>query len=255
MANTKTYNLDPNVFLPTSQSGVAQHPGDRTAAAWSKILADCNDVGGRGNESLDTAGALALDVYESRLLVNNTMAFSLAAPTLQGQRKLVRCITAANTPAATLTVSSPDDTAGFICPTTFFFDNVGQMLELEATPALKWRCIQKQRTGMKTLTVGSTATTGICDMSHVALSVTGTVSSTGANALPNGAAVGEILTIGVTTAALSPSGTLGGTYIKKDGTAGTTLSVWVNATDQATLVWTGAGWKALTLIPAALVIA
>jgi hypothetical protein len=158
-------------------------------------------------------------------------------------------VSAASTPAGTLTVSSPDDTAGFVCPATFFFDNAGQEIELIATAALKWRCIRKKRVGVKTLTVGTTVTTGICDMSNVDLSITGTVSSTTTKALPNGAAVGETVAITVSTAASTPIGTLGGAFVKKDGTAGTTLAWTGNATtDQAVLVWSGTGWKAQVLI-------
>ncbi len=194
-----------------------------------------------------TSGALSLTIPQTNLSVTGTQAFTLAAPTTPGQRKKVVCSVAATTPAGTLTVSSPDDSTGFVCPATFFFDTVGQTLEFEATNALKWRCINKIRVGSKTLVVGTTVTTGICDMSHISLSITGTVSSTTTMALPNGAAVGEIVSINVSTAASIPSGTLGGTYLSKTNAAATGLAAFTLITDNVTLQWSGAAWKVISV--------
>ncbi len=182
------------------------------------------------------------------------MAFTLAAPTFAGQEKLITCVAAASTPAATLTVSSPDDTTGFVCPATFFFDNKGQTLLLRATAGLKWRCIQKIRTGVKALVIGTTVTTGICDMSHVDVSVTGTVASTSTKALPNGAAVGELCAITCSTAASTPHGDLGGTFVKKDGTAGTALDDFTATSDSVLLQWTGAAWQPVAMQTTALAV-
>lgn len=201
-----------------------------------------------------SSGALDLTRRLSEISVSGTKAFTLAAPTYAGQEKEVLCVAAASTPAGTLTVSSPDDTTGFVCPATFFFDNVGQKLVFRATSALKWRCVEKIRTGVKTLTVGTTTTTGICDMSHVNLSVTGTVASTTTMALPNGAAVGELCQVSCSTAASTPHGDLGGTFITKTGTAGTALDDFTAVTDQALLQWTGAAWKPIVLTGSALAV-
>jgi hypothetical protein len=194
-----------------------------------------------------SSGALALDRYKSEISVSGTKAFTLAAPTAAGQRKKVVCVAATATPAGTLTVSSPDDTTGFVCASSFFFDNVGQELEFEATAALKWRCVAKKRVGRKALVIGTTVTTGICNMSHVDVSVTGTVASTSTMALPNGSAVGEIVSITCSTASTTPHGDLGGTYAKKDGTAGTLLDDFTLVTDNALLEWNGSAWKPLIL--------
>jgi hypothetical protein len=213
------------------------------------IAALTADLGaGEAKDAISAAGACSLTRVYTELTISGTKAYTLAAPTAVNQRKVITCVSAASTPAGTLTVTSPDDTTGFVCPATFFFDNVGQEITLIATAALKWRCINKKRTGVKTLVVGTTVTTGICDMSNVDLSITGTVSSTTTKALPNGAAVGEMVAITVSTAATTPIGTLGGAFLKKDGTAGTTLAWTGNAvTDQAILVWNGTGWKGITL--------
>lgn len=257
MANSKVYNVDPNILLPTAEAGVAQSPASRTDGFWAKLFRRANGCAGAGYEIVDTtATALALDVLESRLTISSTMALTLAAPTYPGQRKTVRAISAASTPACTLTVSSPDDTTGFVCPPTFFFDNRGQSITFEATPALKWRCVEKIRTGVKVLTIGTTVTTGICDMSHVDVAGTGTVASTSTMALPNGAAVGELCSVTCSTAASTPHIDLGGAYIGKDGTtAKTLLDDFTLVTDMALLQWNGAAWKPLMLTGTTLTVA
>lgn len=244
--------IDPNILFATAEAG-AQNPADRNASFYATIIKAINSAYGR--ESITAPGALSLLDFASEIAVDGTDAFTLAAPTYIGQRKRVVIVGAANTPAGTLTVSSPDDTTGFVCPATFFFDAVGQTLEFRATAALKWRCIEKIRTGFKALVIGTTVTTGICDMSHVDVAVTASVASTGAKALPNGAAVGELCGITCSTAASTPHGDLGGAFLKKDGTAGTLLDDFTLVTDNALLMWTGAAWKPMILAGTTLSIA
>lgn len=197
-------------------------------------------------EALTVAGALSLNVFHSTIAVSGTMAMTLAAPTVSGQRKKVTAISAASTPAATLTVASPDDTAGFVCPATFFFDGVGQELEFEATPALKWRCIRKKRAGApKVLVIGTTVTTGIADMTHLSLSVTGTVASLTTKGVPNGAAVGELLCINCSTAASTPHGDIAGAFATITGAAATALDDFTAVTDAMTFEWNGSAWQLL----------
>lgn len=217
------------------------------------LLTGSSAVGQASGVEVVTAGALSLGTQITELSVTGTKAYTIAAPTSVGQTKVVRCTVAASIPAGTLTVSSPDDATGFVCPATFFFDNVGQLLVLEATSALKWRCIQKIRTGVKSLVVGTTVTTGICNMSHVNLSITGAVSSTTTMALPNGAAVGELLSITVSTAASIPSGDLGGVYVKSDGTAGTLIDGMAATTDVIQLMWMGAAYRVMSSYTAAVI--
>lgn len=206
-------------------------------------------------EAISASGAL-LTHGTSELTVSGTKAYTLAAPEFAGQRKVVRCVAASSSPLGTLTISSPDDTAGFVCPATVCFTNPGQLIEFEATSGLKWRAIRKIRTGVTALVIGTTVTTGICDMTHVDVSVTGTVASTTTKALPDGAAVGEIVSITCSTAASTPHGDLGGTYIKKDGTsAGTLLDDFTLVTDNAQLMWNGSAWKPLILAGTTLSIA
>lgn len=198
-----------------------------------------------GVDTLDAAGAVSLKTFETRLTVSGTMALTLAAPTVSGQRKRVVCQSAASTPAATLTVSSPDDTAGFVCPASFFFDTAGQAIEFIATAALKWRAIAKRRVGWKTLVVGTTTTTGIADMSMINLSVTGTVASLTTKGIPNGAAIGELLLVGCGTAASTPHGDIAMTAVGTSGTAATALDDFTATTDHLLFMWTGAAWQLL----------
>lgn len=228
-----------------TQTMIAQITNFR-ADLMAALTTDLNE--GQSVDAVSAAGALSLTRELSELTIAGTMAFTLAAPTYVTQRKKIRCVAASATPAGTLTITGPDSVAGFVCPATFFFTTVGQEITLEATSGLLWRCIAKKRAGVKTLVVGTTVTTGIADMVNIDLSITATVSSTTTKALPNGAAVGEICAVTVSTAASTPIGTLGGAFSKKDGTAGTTLAWSGNAvTDQAILQWDGAGWKGITL--------
>lgn len=207
---------------------------------------DIETVLGPDVEDVSAPGALSLDYETTRLSVDGTDAFTLAAPRYAGQIKRVVCIAAANSPLGTLTVSSPDDTSGFTCPATFLFTDKGQTLVFEGTPALKWRCIQKVRTGAKTVVVGTTELTGIADMQHLNLSIDGTKTSTGTKGIPVGAAPGEILVVGCSAAANTPHGDIYCTAVRNTaGTAGNTLDDFTAVTDHVVMMWTGAEWQIL----------
>jgi hypothetical protein len=203
---------------------------------------------GGGVQALAAPGAVNVSTYVTELSVDGTDAFTLAAPTIAGQRKRIVCVAAANTPAGTLTVSSPDTTTGFVCPATFFFDTVGQALEFRATAGLKWRCIKVDRTGgtADNVVVGTTAITNKLWRTY-ALSITGSVAST----LPNGAAVGEQIQVICTTVALGGAGTLDGAFFGGAALAYTHLGAFgvVASTtvvgDCALLEWDGTAWKVL----------
>lgn len=203
---------------------------------------------GEAIDAVSASGALSLTRVRTELSTTGTDAYTLAAPTFTNQRKVITCVLAASTPAGTLTVSSPDDTTGFICPATFFFDTVGQEIELVATAALKWRCVRVVRKGgvADGVVVGTTAITNKLWRTY-ALSITGTVNST----LPNGAAVGEQINVICTTAALSPIGGLAGTFKGGAAAAYTALgAIGVVASttvvgDCALLEWDGTSWVVL----------
>lgn len=206
-----------------------------------------------GVDAVSAAGALDLTKYVTELTVSGTKAYTLAAPTVAGQRKRIVCVSAASTPLGTVTISSPDDTAGFVCSTTFTFTDVGQAIELQATTALKWRATRVQRTGgaADAVVVGTTVLTGLNLWLRYCLSITGTVSSTGTKALPNGSAVGERCIITNSTAALTPIGSIDGTFTGMIAEAYTHLGaigVVASATvvgDCAVLEWTGSAWAVI----------
>ena len=206
-----------------------------------------------GIDAVSAAGALDLTKYTTELTVSGTKAYTLAAPTIAGQRKRIVCVSAASTPLGTVTISSPDDTAGFVCSTLFTFTDVGQAIELQATTALKWRCTRVQRAGgaADNVVVGTTVLTGLNLWLRYCLSVTNTVSSTGANALPNGSAVGERIIITNSTVSGTPVGSIDGVFkgmINESYTHLGAIGVVASATvvgDCAVLEWTGSAWSVI----------
>jgi hypothetical protein len=200
-------------------------------------------------DALSSDGACSLTVLVTELSVTGTDAYTLAAPTRTGQRKIIRCVLAASTPAATLTITSPDTTTGFVNRATYFFDTVGQEITLEATAGLLWRCVDIKRAGgdiADKIVVGTTAITNKM-WAVYALSITGTVNST----LPNGTCVGERITVICTTAASTPIGGLAGAFKGGAGIAYTALgAIGVVASttvtgDTAILEWDGAAWNVM----------
>jgi hypothetical protein len=201
-----------------------------------------------GVDALTAAGALSLSFYESTLAVSGTMAFTLAAPTVAGQKKRITCISAASTPLGTVTVTSPDTTTGFVLPSTLVFTAVGQSIELVATSGLLWRANSLRRAGVQILVVGTTVTTGMVLAQNYSLSVTGTVSSTtGSNrGVPNGLIPGEIIVVSQSTAASTPVGNIEGVFVTLANVTATDLQAWGATTDTCTLQWNGARWLVVT---------
>lgn len=218
-------------------------------------IAQLSDSIGFGIESVSAAGALALDQYTTELTVSGTKAFTLAAPTVAGQRKRIVCVAATSTPLGTVTISSPDTTTGFACASSFIFTDVGQAIELVATGATTplWRCVRVQRAGgaANNVVVGTTVLTGFNLWLRYCLSVTATVSSTGTQGIPNGSAVGERIAVTNSTAASTPVGSITGTFVglinesyTTLGTIGVAASTTVTG-DMALLEWTGSAWSIL----------
>lgn len=199
----------------------------------------------QGNvDGVSASGACALDRVVTELTVSGTKAYTLAAPTHAGQKKIVRCVSAASSPAGTLTVSSPDDTTGFVCSAAFVFDTAGQEVEFEATSALKWRAVRVKRAGgtANNVVIGTTVLTGYNLWALYCCSVTATVSSTGTKALPNGSSVGERCVVGCSTAASTPIGNINFTGKTTAGAAATDLQAIGATTDYVCLEWDGQAW-------------
>lgn len=193
-------------------------------------------------EAVSAAGALSLNTYLTELTVSGTLAFTLAAPTFAGQKKLIRCVSAASTPLGTVTISAPETLAGLVLPSTVTFTAVGQEIELEASSALKWRCRRAKRAGVQILVVGTTATAGLVLAHNYSMSVTGTVSSTGANALQNGLYPGDACIITCSTAASIPSGAIDFVGITLANAAVTHIQTITGTAVTTTLNWNGVAW-------------
>jgi hypothetical protein len=191
------------------------------------------DLGaGEDVDAVSASGACSLTRVLTELSVDGTKAYTIAAPTRTGQRKVIRCVAATNTPLGTLTVASPDTTTGFVCAASFCF-----------TAGLLWRCVRKKRVGTKTLVIGTTDTTGICNMEFLILtSTTGTVASLTTKGIPNGSAIGERIQITASVAGGTPHGDIAGTFLDHAGAAKTALDDFTVVKEGGTFVWTGAAW-------------
>lgn len=205
-------------------------------------IANLADAIGQGVDAVSAAGALDVTKHVTELTVSGTKAYTLAAPTVENQRKRITCVSAASTPLGTVTVTSPDDTTGFVLPSTLVFTAAGQSIELVATSALKWRARHLTRAGVQILVVGTTVTTGMVLADNYSLSVTGTVSSTTTKGIPNGIIPGEIIVVSQSTAASTPIGNITGTFLTLANVAATDLQAWGATTDTVTLKWNGAAW-------------
>lgn len=206
---------------------------------------------GGGVDAVSAAGALSLFHYVTELTVSGTKAYTLAAPTVAGQRKKIVCVSAASTPLGTVTVASPDTTAGFALSSTFTFTAVGQSIDLIATTGLLWRAANIKRAGSRTVVIGTTVLTGLNLALNYITQVTGTVVSDSTKGLPNGSCAGERCIVTCDTAALSPIGSITGVYRNLIGVAATDLqAIGVVASasvvgDIAVLEWDGSAWQVM----------
>lgn len=206
-------------------------------------------------DDLSLAGNVNLGTYLTRLTVNGTMALTLPNGTVEGQRKKVACEAGSNTPAATLTITTPDTTTGYACPSTVFFDTPGQAIEFLWTGAA-WRCTKVWRAGQKTLVVGTTVTTGLALYALYALAVTGTEESSGTKGLPNGNCVGDQCSIGCNLAASTPVGSIDAVANLASGVAGTggsggtigKIGAFSATTSNCRLEWIGTAWQIVSAI-------
>ena len=193
-----------------------------------------------------TSGTISLLTRTTNLSVTGSVAFTLPNGSVVGQRKTLVCTVAASIPVGTLTVTTPETTTGIVCASTFTFDSVGQEVTFEWTSGSKWRAVEVKRagsSGANGVVVGTTVLTGKNMWAHYSLSVTGTVASTTTKGIPDGSAVGEIIQVGVATAASIPSGTISITGLSTLGAAATTLGTVAATTNHATLRWNGTGWQ------------
>lgn len=204
-------------------------------------------------DTIAAAGAISLTTFHTKLTVSGTMAFTLANGTVAGQRKRISCESAASTPAATLTIATPDATVGYVCPSTFFFDTAGQAVELLWNGSA-WRCVKVERAGTSgVLVVGTTVIQAGNLWGFLNFSVTATVDSQGTKGIANGSAVGELLSIGTSVAATTPVGTIACTCRDMAGNVATTgagkgvkLNSATTLENGATLRWDGQIWQVVS---------
>lgn len=190
-----------------------------------------------------TSGAVSTTAMFTDLSVTGTQAYTLAdGPAgIAGMRKLIKCTVAATTPAGTLTITSPETTAGMVTAATFVFDTVGQELHL-LWSGTKWRCTGLRRAGVKITTVGTTVLTGFNLCHNLSCSVTGTVSSTTTKSVPDGQFPGDYLVVSCSTAASTPIGNINFTGLTLANVAATDLQAIGATTDTVTLTWNGVAW-------------
>lgn len=188
-----------------------------------------------------TSGTILLTTPITEISVTGSVAFTLPNGTTAGQRKRLICTVAASIPVGTLTVTTPEDTAGIVCPSTFVFNTVGQEIDF-IWSGTKWRCVRTKRAGVTVPVIGTTVLTGFSLNTHYACSVTGTVSSTGNKSVPNGAFAGDVCYVGCSVAASIPVGNINFTGLTFANVAATDIQAIGAVTDVVGLSWTGTAW-------------
>jgi hypothetical protein len=213
-------------------------------------IAALGDAVGTTETVSATAATLSAAALVTFLTVSGTMTGTLADGTVAGQRKIIICDSAAASPAYTLTITTPESAAGHVCASTWIFDTAGQGIELLWT-GTKWRAIRVRRAGgvADAIVVGTTLTAGRNLWAQYLLSVTGTVSSTiaGARGIPDGSSPGEVISVGCSTAAAIPAGTIQMTgRLPGSATNGArTLATFGATTNYMNFMWDGSGWLKL----------
>lgn len=204
-----------------------------------------------GSTATAATAVLDISVGVTLLSVTGTVAYTLPQGTYAGQRHRVECVLAATTPLGTLTVTTPDATAGFVCATTFVFNTVGQAIEFRWTGSA-WRATRVQRAGaLAGIVAGTDVLTGLNLNLQYILAVDGTDAGTGTGGLPNGSSVGERCVITCSLAANTPVGSLTGSYRDLLGAAATicgAIGVVASSSvvgDIAVLEWDGSAWRAI----------
>ncbi|MGH7177363.1 MAG: hypothetical protein ACREJC_08290 [Tepidisphaeraceae bacterium] len=230
--------IDPNSFLQTAADGTAEHPADKTATVWTKLIALANTM--MGQETVSAAGAVDPDVYLTDLSVSGTKAYTLANGTYVGQRKAMECTVAAAIPAGTVTIATM---SGSRTNVAYVFVTVGQRLELEWT-AGGWRETALRPAGADEPAAASTVNPLV--LIHV-ISINGTQDWI----IPSGVVPGQLQSFIVAAAVNTPAGTISGLfYDNADGSAdGIDLTIDA-AADASLMMWNGVRWMPIGLVSA-----
>lgn len=204
-----------------------------TASGWKVMEAF-------GAETKTIAAALEPLWHTSYLNFTGTVAFTLAAGTIIGQRKRIECIGVAGTPLGTVTVA---DMLGSE-PTAWVFTTVGQAVDLEWHSG-GWHVIGLDQIGFEVVANAGTANP-LCLMHHVVIADTVDFIQ------GNGLVAGQRSFWLATSNSGTPVGTVSGLFYTLAGAA-TGIDVQMNAgSDAAYLDWLGARWHPTYLVSTAI---
>lgn len=159
-----------------------------------------------GSDTLTASGASNLNTLRTLTNTTGTFAYTLANGLYVGQRKTFAEIGGSGTGTLTLATAYGSNS------TVWVFHAVGQEIEFEwrvDSSSTGWAPVRKIRAGALTVVVGTTVLTGYRLTETYNLSVTGTVTSSGAQNIPTPDLTGEYIRILTTTAASIPNGTIG----------------------------------------------
>lgn len=149
--NTPVGTLTMNdAYTGESATIVFRNTGEQVTLTWT--TAGWKLIEAQGAETISSAGALEPVFPTSYLSVDGTKAYTLAAGTRIGQRKLVQCVAGTNTPLGTLTIA---DCYGAE-RTAWVFTNAGQAISLEWT-STGWKLLQAIQAGSETVAAAGTA--------------------------------------------------------------------------------------------------
>jgi hypothetical protein len=229
-------SFNPGDELTTNTSGQAVAAGASDyvnaialeAGAAGRLVAVMRPVAKPGTSSTSklstyaSGGGAISPTDRTSLITADGSAFTLANGIKQGDKMEIVCVGASGD--STLTIATPDTQT----PAVVHYHAVDQKLSLVWTGSA-WRMTDKRRAGSLTVVVGTTVLTGYELTSVFNLSVTGTVSSTGTKALPNGRFDGEKMEVRVTVAASTPVGNID-VNAKTAAAANTTHATAISAT-------------------------
>jgi hypothetical protein len=202
------------------------------------LLAGATAAALAANTETVTSGAVSTSIGETYLSVTGTQAYTLADGSSVGQRKRIECTVAATIPAGTLTIN--DAATGE--PTSWVFNAVGQMIELEWTAA-GWRLLTLREAGTDTPAAASTL--NMLVRTHI-IAIDGTDDWV----LPSGEVPGQRQSFIVSTADNIPVGTISGLFYDEDGSADG-VDINFNAiADMAHVEWDGLRWVPVSLTSA-----
>lgn len=194
-----------------------------------------------GVQALTDSGTINNTTLVTTLAITGTDAYGMSDGLYVTQRKIVRCISAASSPAGTVTPTTVStDTAGGTSPASVVFNAAGQEVEYE-WDATGWKIMRVRAAGADAPAAASTLNLLVAN--HVI-----TIANTQDWIIPSGYVPGQKQMIMVATTSGSPVGTISGLFYDEDGSADG-VDVNLNAqADFAYLDWDGVRWMPVQLV-------